>query len=99
NSVGAFDEARSCADEAFGLATAVPVRVAAMEMLANLAWFSGAAATARRLLEEAIEAAGDDPHLQAPLYAHLVRYSLVLDLPSVAVNGEIATSLLDRDRD
>ena len=94
NAVGDFADARSLAQEALECARADAPRVAALSLLGTLAWFGGSAGEARRGLEQALMAAGEEAALTRPLYAKLVRFSLTLDPASALRYAEAAVPLL-----
>ena len=98
NAIGDFADARALAQQALECARSGAPRVAALSLLATLAWFSGAAREARHHLEEALSAAGDDATLQGPVYAKLVRFSLTLDPASALVYADAAAEVLTEER-
>jgi DNA-binding CsgD family transcriptional regulator len=99
NAIGEFSTAESLARSVASVATDRELRVSALSLIAEIAWFNGAAGEATRLAEDALTVADGDPAFQGPIHADLVRFNFSWNLRAAIEHAERALTLLGEERD
>ncbi len=99
NALGEFAAARALAERALNTTRSPNLRTKALSLLANIAWFNGAAGTAIHHAEEALSVTGLDRALRGGIHAQLVRLCFSWDLRSAIEHADLAMKLLREDRE
>ncbi len=97
--VGDRAAARPLAERATAVPAAPSLRAEALSCLAGIDWLEGAAREANDHLEQALDAAFNDPDLKGRIYANLARINVLLAPRRAVEHADAALRLLSEERE